>query len=220
MSTENQGGISDRSTYDVWNDRCWHSLWAGSVGAAYVVLLINARDRKIIIWNDVAMHKYIKYLGLLFGVTAFIYFTYSGLTRDKIESKDDLTELKGKFVRYSFTDGTGFKGNGQEYYFWLDNYQNAFQIPADYLRVFRGREFVSAIKSGDDIALTIPKSKANKLNSPDENVFVTSIRVKWSTYLNKEEVLKIEKELATSYAEYIIGTLYLIAGVVIYFRNR
>ena len=168
-----------------------------------------------------AMKKYLteEHFALAFGIIAFIYFLYNGLTREKIESKDDLTEIQGKFLDYSFKDNTGRKRQGHEYYIWIDTYKNAFQIKADYLGIFRGSEFITTVRRGDDIKFTIPKFLTEKLNS-DENVFVTSIKVKRSTYLNEEKTLEIEKGIASSYAEFFLAGGFLIVGLVVYFRKR
>lgn len=167
------------------------------------------------------MKKYLTegHFGLLFGVTAFIYFLYNGLTREKIESENDLTEVHGKFLNYSFKDNMGYRRKGYEYYIWIDSYQNAFQIKADYLGIFKGVEFINNIRRGDNIQFTIPKFQTNKLNS-DENVFVTSIRVKRRTYLSKDKTLAIEKGVLFRYADFFLATGFLIVGLVVYIRKR
>jgi hypothetical protein len=167
------------------------------------------------------MKKYLTegHFGLLFGVTAFIYFLYTGLTREKIKSEDDLTEVHGKFLNYSFKDNTGRRRQGHEYYIWIDSYQNAFQIKADYLGIFKGVEFITTVRRGDDIQFTIPKFQTNKLNS-DENVFVTSIKVKRTTYLSKDKTLEIEKGVASSYADFFLAGGFLVVGLVVYIRKR
>jgi len=167
------------------------------------------------------MNKYLTegHFGLLFGVTAFIYFLYIGLTREKIESENDLTEVHGKFSNYSFKDNTGNKRQGHQYYIWIDSYRNTFQIKADYLKIFNGVEFITTVRRGDDIKFTIPKFQTNKLNS-DENVFVTSIKVKRTTYLSKDKTLQMEKEIASSYLEFFLAGGFLIVGLVVYIRKR
>jgi hypothetical protein len=159
------------------------------------------------------------YFGLLFGVIAFVYFLYTELTRVKIESEGDLTEVHGKFLNYSFKDNTGYKRQGHEYYIWIDSYQNAFQIKADYLGIFKGAEFITTVRPKDKIQFTIPKFQTNKLNT-DENVLVTSIKVNRSTYLSKDKTLEIEKRIASSYTDFVLAGLFLIVGLVVYIRKR
>ena len=167
------------------------------------------------------MKKYLteRHFGLAFGVMAFIYFLYTGLTRDKIQSKEDLTEVQGKFLNYSFKDNTGYKRQGHEYYIWIDTFKNAFQIKADYLGIFKGIDFISNVRRGDNVEFTIPKFQTDKLKT-DENVFVTSIKVKRSTYLSKDETLEIEKGIASSYTDFFLAGGFLVVGLVVYFRKR
>jgi len=167
------------------------------------------------------MNKYLNegYFGLLCGIVALIYFSYQGLAREKIKSKDDLTDVQGNFLNYSFRDNTGYKSQGHQYYIWIDGYQNPFQIKADYLGIFKGIEFITTVRRGDNVQFTIPKFQANKLNS-DEHVFVTSIKVKRSTYLSMDKTLEIEKAIAASYADFFLAGGFFIVGLVVYIRNR
>lgn len=159
------------------------------------------------------------FFGLLFGIVAFVYFSYQGLAREKIESEEDLVLVHGSFMNYSFKDNTGYRRQGHQYYIWIDSYRNAFQIKADYLGIFKGVEFMTTVRQGDIIQFTIPKFQTIKLNS-DKNVFVTSIKVKRSTYLSKSETLEIERGLATSYADFFLAGGFLIVGLVVYLRKR
>jgi hypothetical protein len=167
------------------------------------------------------MKKYLTegHFGILFGIIAFIYFFYTGLTRERINSEGDLMEVEGIFVNNSFKDNTGHRRNGHEYYIWIDNYQNPFQIKADYLNVFKGVEFISTVRPGDQIQFTIPKFMESKLNS-DYNVFVTSIKVKRRTYLSKERTLEIEKSIMSLYADFFLAGFFLIVGLIVYIRKR
>lgn len=78
---------------------------------------------------------------------------------------------------------------------------------------------MTTVRQGDLIQFTIPNFQTSKLNS-DKNVFVTSIKVKRSTYLSKSETLEIERGLATSYADFFLAGGFLIVGLVVYIRNR
>lgn len=159
-----------------------------------------------------------RYFALFLGITAFIYFFYSGLTRGRIESENDLREIHGRFSRYSFKDNTGFKKEGHEYYIWIDGYSNRFQIKADYLGVFKSGAFVLNVTPGDEIELTIPKSQATKLNT-NKSVLVTSISTRRTTYLNKKEALRIERDIADSNADFLLAGGFLIVGLLAYIRD-
>jgi hypothetical protein len=51
-------------------------------------------------------------------------------------------------------------------------------------------------------------------------VLVTSIEKQGKIYLNKNEVLEIENDLATSKSDYYLGTMYFVAGLFLYFKRR
>ena len=163
------------------------------------------------------MTKYLqdKYLGLIFCIAFSIYFTYEFFTKDKIESDDDLIEIQGQFLDYSFKDGTGRKRMGHEYYIHLDNYINQFQIKADYLNDFKSIDFVTKVRMGDKVIFTIPVSEKSKLNSAD-NVFVTSIKVKGKTYLDKNKVIETERSYELLYGAF--G--FLILGLILFKMKR
>ena len=114
------------------------------------------------------------HLGLLFGMTACIYFLFTGLTKEKITSANDLIEIRGKYLKHSFKDNKGFKNFTHQYYIWLENNSNTFQVKAGYLGIFDAREFLRNVNQGDDLTFTIPKRLIEKLNSTG-NVFLTSI---------------------------------------------
>jgi len=167
------------------------------------------------------MKKYfnIGNLGLFFVFGPFTYLLFTGLTREKLASNKDLIEIKGTYLRHSFKDKTSYKNLSHEYYFWIKNYENTFQIKADYLRVFNKQDFLTNVKNGDYLILTIPKRLKEKLNSEDI-IFVTSIEINRLAYLDKNKVLEIEKTLAESHDDYFLAIIYLIVGLFIYFRNR
>jgi hypothetical protein len=167
------------------------------------------------------MKKYLNeaHFGLLVGLCAFIYFLYTGLTKEKITSGNNLTEIKGIYQRHSFKDNSGFKNFTNQYYIWTANYKNAFQIKANYLRLFNADEFATNIKVGDSITFTIPKTLIDKLNS-EGNVFVTSIETKGTTYIDKNKVLEYEKHWADKNTDYFFAFAFLIVGLVVYFKRR
>ena len=167
------------------------------------------------------MKKYLNegYLGLAVGVIAFIYFISTGLTREKITSDRDLVEIKTPYLRHLFIDKEGFKNFTHQYYIWTENQENAFQVKADYLKIFKQADFLKRVILGDTITFTVPGGQLKK-SGTDDHYFVTSIESKGTIYLDKDEVLKIERKLAASNADYFIGTGFLIAGLFAYFKRR
>lgn len=154
---------------------------------------------------------------LIFGVLGFCYFTYQGFTREYITNTDELVNLKGKYIAHSFKDNTGHKGVGHQYYIWAEPYTNRFQIPANYLGLFRKQIFEFRIKKDDIISFTIPQKLEDKLNT-DYNIIVTSIRANGQTYLNKSDVINRENELSNSYSDFYLAIFFLIIGIAVYLR--
>jgi hypothetical protein len=167
------------------------------------------------------MKKYLNegFLGLIIGVVAFFYFIFTGLIREKIASDRDLVEIKTRYLRHSFVDNEGFKNFTHQYYIWTENQKLSFQVKADYLRIFKQADFIKAVVQGDTITFTVPKGQLKK-SGTDDHYFVTSIESEGNIYLDKDEVLKIERTLAASNADYYIGTMFLFGGLFAYFRRR
>ena len=159
------------------------------------------------------------YIPLIMGVAISLFFLYDGLTKEKITSSKDLFEIEGNYSKHSFKDNKGFRNFTHQYYIWTDNYKNAFQIPADYLRLFNKKEFASKVKQGAKLKLTIPTRLVKSLNS-EKNIIITSLVIEGSTYLNVNEILKIEKKSATSNTEYYFGIASMIAGILGYLREK
>jgi hypothetical protein len=169
------------------------------------------------------MKKYLNegVLGLIFGIVAFIYFIYTGLTREKIMSDADLVETRMPYLRHSFVDNEGFKNFTHKYYIWTKHGKRPFKVKADYLGIFKKEDFTKTIQEGDTITFTIPKEQLRlRRFRSDDHYFVTSIESKGTVYLDKDEVLKIETKLAASNADYYIGTMFLVGGLFIYFKRR
>lgn len=156
---------------------------------------------------------------LTLGVLAFCYFVYQGVHRDFIKSEQDLISFEGQYADHTFLDNTGFKNMGREYYIWIEGYSNRFQVPANYLGVFQKALFDQKVKKGDKISISYARTQNDRINS-NEDIFLTSVRISGFTYLNKNEVLKIEDELSKSNSDYYIGLMYLGAGLIVFIRHR
>jgi len=202
--------------------RPWHSatlhcqvLLNPATSHALTLAVIFAGQIDLRIKRQMTKYLQDKYLGLFFCIGFSIYLNYKFFTKEKIESDKDLVEIQGRLSDYSFKDGTGRKRMGHEYYILLDNYSNQFQIKADYLNDFKGVDFITTVNRGDKVVFTIPKSEQEKLNSTD-NVFVTSIKVKRKSYLDKNKVIETEKSYTVLY-----GALgFLVLGFIIFKIKR
>ena len=167
------------------------------------------------------MKKYLNegVLGLVIAVVALPYFIYTGLTREKITSDEDLVEIRAPYLRHSFVDNEGFKNFTHQHYIWTENEKLSFQVKADYLAIFKKADFTNQLVQGDTITFTVPKGQLKK-SGIDDHYFVTSIESEGTIYLDKDEVLKMERKLAASNADYYFGIMYLVVGLFVYFRWR
>lgn len=84
------------------------------------------------------------------------------VTREKIWSENDLVAIEGEFSNYSFKH----ESRGRSlYFFWLNEFQCTFQIPADYLDSFNEIGFVTNTERNDNLKLYISKKQLDNLNS-------------------------------------------------------
>lgn len=156
---------------------------------------------------------------LTLGILSFCYFVYQGVNRDFLKSEQDLINVEGRYTHHTFLDNTGFKNMGREYYIWIEGYSNRFQIPANYLGVFQKALFEQKVNKGDKILISYARTQIDRINS-NEDIFLTSLRINGFTYLNKNEVLKIEDKLSKSNSDFYIGLMYLVAGLIVFIRYR
>ncbi|WP_276371936.1 hypothetical protein [Chryseolinea sp. H1M3-3] len=77
----------------------------------------------------------------------------------------------------------------------------------------------NTVVQGDTITFTISKGQLKK-SGTDDHYLVTSIESEGTIYLDKDEVLKIERKLAASNADYYFGLMYPVVGLFVYFRWR
>jgi hypothetical protein len=148
---------------------------------------------------------------ILVTIAIFHHF----LTKDKFENDQAITRIKGNFIDYSFVHAQGARGTTRTYYFWLDNYDCTFQIPADYLSFFKRESFKRDIKIGDTLELIISTNRINDLQS-DKEVRVLGIKNRKTTYLDENKSIKMER----SNAEIYVGLGFLIAGLIYYIIRR
>jgi hypothetical protein len=152
-----------------------------------------------------------KYAFSTVAILSGLFFLYHHLTRDTLKSDNDLVQINGPVKDYSFADKQRGLRTTHEYYVWLDNYENAFQIKADFLDYFKKNEFKAQVRKGDSILLTIPKQKTIYLNAGAENIYVLSIDHQNKNYLDKTKTMKTENSGFDLYATaffLLIGTAY------------
>lgn len=161
------------------------------------------------------MGKYLsrKYLGLLFTSLISLSFVYMFFTKEEIKSKDDLMKIEGRMLNYDFKEIVKYKRTLHQYYLTLDTYSNLFQIPADYLNAFEKQYFLSTVRKGDIITLSIAKGQVKLLNT-DQMVRITSITSQGRHYLRQDDVIEIEQSNTLLY-----GALLVFGVGIIIFRT-
>ncbi len=145
-----------------------------------------------------------------------IYFIIEHLTHERPLSTADLVDLNGKVSHYSFQDKTGWKKMGKQYYVFLDEFPNKFQISANYLRFFNKSLFEQSFKPGNRIKLSIPKYQEHLVGT-EEPIFLTSFSISGHEYLSKKETLEFETASESSNSDYILGTVCMTLGIVVFF---
>jgi hypothetical protein len=151
----------------------------------------------------------------LFLVGMGIYFIIEHKTRERPESTEDLINLNGKIIDYSFKDNTGRRKQGREYYIFLNEYPNKFQIKADYLRYFNKEIFENNFKSGRKVNLSFPKHQEHLIGT-NEAVFLTSLSINSYEYLSREQTLEFEKSSKSSNSSYYLGIVFIILGILVF----
>ena len=136
--------------------------------------------------------------------------------KDDVKSEKDLIILTGQVSNYSFKDIS--KGNRMlhEYYIWINNYSNTFQIKADYIKYFRTIDFENKVLSSKTIQFTIPKYQIKELNIKEKNIYIMSIDVGYNNYLDKNKTIDIEKSIIDIFVS--IG--FIIVGLLWYFLRK
>ena len=165
------------------------------------------------VWNKISPwfdRKYYAFSGLSILVSVFIFF--HALTKDKVENEKELICINGNVIDYSYETGTH---NSQMYYFWTDNYNCTFQVPADFLKNFNSFSFQGEITRNPKMKICISKSQENKLHT-DMKVFVYHIENQYSIYLNKNSTLKIEN----ANIEIIVGFFFFLFGIGYYILRK
>ena len=135
-----------------------------------------------------------------------ILIFYHSFTKDKFSNDSDLTKVSGKLIDYSFTHGS--RGT-KMYYLWLENYQCTFQIPADYLSIFKKEQFRIEIKNGDTIEIMVPTNRLENFQT-DSKVVILGLSKGETIYLEKEETIAKERNNSDRY----VGLGFFLAGLI------
>jgi hypothetical protein len=153
-----------------------------------------------------------KYAFTTFTIIIGCLTLFTTLTKDSIRSSNDLIEVEGKLLDYSFKHGS--RGT-KMYYLWLERYPCTFQIPADYLPCFKKTLFINGNFRNQIVQLKLSKKQSEKLFSIRKNVFINDIYVNGERLLTESCTVNIERRnFPFSIA---FSLLFLFAGGAFYF---
>jgi hypothetical protein len=154
---------------------------------------------------------------LVFFFGATIYFLLYETVRDKIRTEEDLVYQEARVIDYEFKDQTGYRRNGHQYYLYMDNFPNKFQIPANFLQYFDKSRFIELFEPNEIVEFSIPKYQEKLLGTTDA-VFLYSLKVGSLRYYYEKDTLSMEPDNSN----YYLAVLFFIGGIatLIYYRHK
>jgi hypothetical protein len=111
------------------------------------------------------------------------------ITKDKIYSKFDLTEVSGSLIDFKFYERKSFNRELYDYTISLSNYPNSFQIIADFVERFNKSNFQQTIGFGDKLYLAISKKEYQNINHK-RRIKIFGIRSETIIYMNVNDAIK------------------------------
>ena len=156
------------------------------------------------------------YTATIAVVSFGMFFFYHEFERPKLNTSNDILQLEGKVINYSFKLKPSFKSTLKQYYIWLENYPCAFQIKVDFLSYFYQTEFENKVKIGDKITLSIPKKFQSQIWDRNKNVFILSASKNSTTFLSLEQTIPEENSNFDIYA----GLFFVTVGIGYYILKK
>lgn len=145
-------------------------------------------------------------------IGAGLFFIYMHINRAKLDSQDNIYEVKGTLKEYSFKRVKGYRATSKEYYLWLDNYPCKFQIKADFLSIFQQYKFEHDMKTGSHLNFLIEKEDQNRLTNRECRVFVYSVINQKSVFLDFDLAKKEERSNFNLFA----GIGFFVSGIFLF----
>ena len=161
------------------------------------------------------------YAATTVSIFAGILMLYSEFTKFEIRTEKDLCNISGELYGFSFKNKVYSKYRvkpkiSHEYYIWLENYSNGFQIFSDDIDFFKAKKFSQSVKKGQKIYLTIQEGLRPKLNNTGEYIRILSIDTKTNNFLNKKKTIERINDNWLFYC----GLIFIFFGVIYYFIRR
>ena len=154
-----------------------------------------------------------EYAFVTFSILIGLWLSFSSITTHKVSSTSELITVDGILSKYSFVDG---KKGIKIYYIWLTQHEATFQIPADFLSFFDKDKFENVINAGQKIYVGISKSDKVRLTKLNEIIRIYDLHNDNASFLKSSLTIKQENNTL----QYVIGPLFIIAGIIFYFYKR
>lgn len=153
-----------------------------------------------------------KFAATTAAVVIGILGLFNECTKRPLNSDNDFRTLHGQLKTYSFIDGARGRRN---YYFYTKDYNNAFQIKANFLFDFDKDYFITHATDLPQIQFRIAKESTKNLNHR-KTILIYSLDVNEQNVLSLSDTLKAENSKLGVYAS--IG--FITFGILFYFYRR
>ena len=146
----------------------------------------------------------------IFIVFVGLFFIGHDLYKDKVNSTSDLKEINGTIQNYSFVENRGLKNHTYNYYIYLNEYLNGFQISADFVDWFDRTKFEQSLKQGDSLKVFISKYDYAKIGSIEKAV-AFGIYSPTNEFMNTENVIREYN----SETVFVFGLVFIATGMIL-----
>lgn len=140
-----------------------------------------------------------------------LFFIGDYLFKDKINSIADLQEVNGTVQDYSFVENRGFRSHTYNYYIFLNEYPNRFQIVADFIPDFNKANFEYSVRKGDFLKILIAKNE----NGQNQDIRLFGIKNRTTEFLSPENAI-IDYNSKTIL---ILGIVLSIVGLILLYYD-
>ena len=144
---------------------------------------------------------------MLVGVFCIGFFIF----KDKVKTKSDLIEVEAQLSNFSFHEYKGLKNHTYKYFLYFNDYNNRFQIIADFIDYFDREYFERKVRIGDTLRIYISQNSFDNIRNK-EKVKIFGLYGKKETFLDCENAIDRYNSDFPLWA----GLSFLIVGVLIF----
>lgn len=150
--------------------------------------------------------KFIDYLLIIAGLIFVVFY----ISKDKVNSLTDLIDVQGVVNNYSFEEYHGSRSHTYSYYIYLNEYQNNFQICAEFVDRFSRSSFEGNVKIGDTLKIKIAKTDSKELGHQSK-IIIFGIENANGVYMNADQTIKDYNSITLL----IFGLGFMITGLAL-----